>query len=299
MERSEAPIHRPVMAREVVRILVAGEVDLLLDATVGAGGHSASFLAERGDSARVIGLDRDPEMLTRARERLAEYGDRVRLVARSFAEVGGVLDELGEATIDGALFDLGANSLHFDAPDRGFSLQSPGPLDMRFDRRGGETAADIVNGASEEELARIFSELGDEPNARRIASAIVAERPIRDTLRLAEIVDRATPVRGRTHPATRVFQSLRMQTNAELAHVANGLPAAFGRLRAGGRLVALTFHSGEDRLVKGLLRDEVRAGRAVLLTKKPIRPDAEEVRSNRRARSVKLRAAERRGEAGA
>ena len=293
MTRDEATIHRPVMHREVVKFLVDGEIDLLLDATVGAGGHSEAFLQARGETARVVGLDRDPEMAERAAERLSPFGDRVRILARSFAELSDALDGLGLDQVGGALFDLGANSRHFDEGGRGFSFLSPGPLDMRYDRSGGSTAADILNDASEEELARLIEELGEEHRARRIARAIVSERPIRDTLRLAEVVERALGGRGRAHPATRTFQALRLATNAELEHVAQGIPAAFRRLMPGGRLIVISFHSGEDRLVKRLIRDEVGQGHGQLLTKKPLRPAADETRANKRARSAMLRACEK------
>jgi 16S rRNA (cytosine1402-N4)-methyltransferase len=293
MTRNEAPVHRPVMAREVVQILVAGGVDLLVDATVGAGGHSVEFLKVRGPESRVVGLDRDPEMIEVARENLTRFGDRVRLVARSFAELAEALDELGIEEADGALFDLGASSAHFDMPERGFSFLKSGPLDMRFDRREGETAADLVNRAPEASLVEIFESLGDERHARRIARAIVRERPLADTLRLAEVVERAVPGKGRIHSATRVFQALRMALNRELRHIESGIPSAIRRLRAGGRLVVISFHSGEDRVVKRLLREEARQGRATLITRKPMRPHADEVRENPRARSARLRACER------
>ncbi len=293
MTRDEATIHRPVMYREVVSFLVDGEIDLLLDATVGAGGHSEAFLKERGERARVVGLDRDPEMAERARTRLSPFGDRVTILARSCADLEDALDSQQLDTVDGVLFDLGANSLHFDEPGRGFSFLSPGPLDMRYDRSEGETAADLVNNQSEERLAELIQDLGEEHRARRIARAIVKERPIRDTLRLADVVERAIGRRGRTHPATRTFQALRLAVNSELAHVARGIEAAFRRLRPGGRLIVISFHSGEDRLVKRLIRDEVGQGRGQLLTKKPLRPAADETRANKRARSAMLRACEK------
>jgi len=293
MTKDEATIHRPVMLREVVKILVEGKVNDLLDCTVGAGGHAEGFLEARGEPARVIGLDRDPEMAERARERLASFGDRATILATSFADLDGALDGLGIDRVDGALFDLGANSHHFDEGGRGFSFLSPGPLDMRYDRTGGVTAADLVNDLSEAKLAELIEEYGDEHRARRIARALVSERPIRDTLRLAEVIERALGGRGRAHPATRTFQALRLATNTELEHVSLGIPAAFRRLSPGGRLIVLSFHSGEDRLVKRLMRDEVDKGHGQLLSKKPLRPAADEARSNRRARSAMLRACEK------
>ena len=288
----EAPVHRPVMVREVIQILRDADANLFLDATVGAGGHSARFL-ETCPEGRVIGLDRDPEMAERARTRLREYGDRATVIARSFADLDAALDEAGIDLVDGALFDLGASSVHFDVAERGFSFKAPGPLDMRFDRTVGEDAAHLVNTVSEAALQEILFSLGDERHARRLARAIVRERPIRDTLRLAEVIERATGIRGRIHPATRVFQALRMAVNRELDHIEQGIPAAIDRLRDGGRLVVLSFHSGEDRLVKRLMKEAAGAGRAVLLTRKPRRPEAAECRENPRARSARLRACER------
>ncbi|MEN8148831.1 MAG: 16S rRNA (cytosine(1402)-N(4))-methyltransferase RsmH [Planctomycetota bacterium] len=290
MSFGEAPVHLPVMEREVVRILSSDEVEVFLDATVGAGGHARALLESAGPRARLVGLDRDPDLLATARERLAGFGDRVRLAHRSFAEIEDVLEELGEPAICGALFDLGANSHHFDRPERGFSFLTPGPLDMRFDTTGGETAEDLVNGRSEEELAQLIHDLGDERRARRIARAIVSERPFRDTVRLAEVVRAATGGGGRTHPATRTFQALRIAVNRELDHVERGIPAAVRRLREGGRLVVISFHSGEDRLVKRLLKEEQRAGRVHPLTRKPLLPTADEIRRNPRARSARIRA---------
>ena len=291
--RGEAPVHLPVMEREVIRLLSSPEVEVLLDATVGAGGHARALLDSAGPRARLVGLDRDAELLETARERLAGYGDRVRLLHRSFAELEAALDEAGETEVDGALFDLGANSMHFDRAERGFSFLSPGPLDMRFDRSAGPTAEDLVNGLPEGELAQLIHDLGDEGRARKIARAIVTERPIRDTVRLAEVVRGAVGGHGRTHPATRTFQALRIAVNRELDHVEQGIPAAVRRLRAGGRLVVISFHSGEDRVVKGLLRAEQQSGRARALFPKPLRPEADEVRKNPRARSARLRACEK------
>lgn len=289
-----APVHAPVMVKETTDLFVGGGVELLLDATVGAGGHSAAFLAASGPNARVVGLDRDPEMAEIARERLAPFGERARVVARSFADLEAVLDDLGIDRVDGVLFDLGASSVHFDRADRGFSFLSPGPLDMRFDRTSGETAADLVNRLPEAELASILREHGDEPRAKAIARAIVAARPIRDTLRLAETVERAVGgARGRAHPATRTFQALRIRVNREHEAIESATPAAIRRLRPGGRLAAITFHSGEDRLVKRLLREAERAGLVRPLAKKPIEPSAAETAENPRARSARLRAAER------
>lgn len=296
MSARGASLHLPVMPREVERFLACGQVEVLLDATVGAGGHAAGFLSSRGPAARVVGLDRDPEMVALARSRLAAYGDRVRLFAASFADLDEVLDEAGVGRVDAALFDLGGSSVHFDRGERGFSFLSPGPLDMRFDRSGGETAAELIDRLPEGELADLLHDLADERRSRRIAAAIVAERPIRDTLRLAEVVERAVGRSGKAHPATRTFQALRMAVNRELEHIGRGVPAAFGRLGPGGVLVVISFHSGEDRVVKGLFRRLASGERGRLLTRKALRPEPDEVRGNPRARSARLRACERAGE---
>jgi 16S rRNA (cytosine1402-N4)-methyltransferase len=230
-------------------------------------------------------------MVTRARGRLAAFVDRAVLEAVTFGDLEAFLDARGVGTVDAALFDLGASSVHFDRPERGFSFLAPGPLDMRYDQSRGPTAADLVNDTPEDDLAALLAEFGDEREAGRIARAIAAERPIRDTLRLADVVLRAVPRRGRIHPATKTFQALRIAVNGEFAEIRRGLPAALGRLRAGGVLVAISFHSGEDRLVKRILRGEPLAES---FPECPLTPSGEEVRENPRARSAKLRAARRR-----
>jgi 16S rRNA (cytosine1402-N4)-methyltransferase len=290
---NEAPIHRPVMAREVARFLAAAGTKLLLDATVGAGGHSLAFLGS-DPSTRIVGIDRDPAMVARARERLLAFGDRAILEVSPYSGLEAVFDARGLGCVDAALFDLGASSVHFDEPSRGFSFLAPGPLDMRYDPRGGPTAADLVNDTPVEDLAALLHELGDERDGGRIARAIAAERPIRDTLRLADVILRAVPRRGRIHPATRTFQALRIAVNGEFAEIERGLPAALRRLRPGGLLLAISFHSGEDRLVKRIFRSEPLAEP---LPECPLGPEADEVRENPRARSARLRVARRREEA--
>jgi 16S rRNA (cytosine1402-N4)-methyltransferase len=273
------------MAREVARYLAGAGARLLLDATLGEGGHSLRFL-ESDTLTRVVGIDRDPAMVERARARLAPFRDRATLAVSPFSGLRAVLDDLRIGEIDAALFDLGASSVHFDEPSRGFSFLAPGPLDMRYDRSAGPTAADLVNDMPADELAALLEDLGDEHDAARIVRAIAAERPIRDTLRLADVILRAVPRRGRIHPATRTFQALRIAVNGEFTEIERGLPAALGMLRPGGLLLAISFHSGEDRLVKRLFRHEPLAEP---LRECPIEPAADEVRENPRARSAKLR----------
>lgn len=283
------------MVREVLDLLRAAEGGLLVDGTVGQGGHAAAWL-EASQGGRVFGLDRDGEMLVKAGERLRAAGDRVRLVQGTFAQARRILREHEEAAADAGLLDLGVNSAHFDDPSRGFSFAG-GPLDSRFDRSEGETLAALLARIPEEELADALFLLGGERRSRPIARAIVAERrraPLRDAARLAEVVSRAyRGPRGRIHPATRTFQALRMLVNDEMGHLDRGLPEMVGCLRPGGRLAVIAFHSGEDGRVKRFFREEARSGRLRLLTKKPVKAGDEEVRRNPRARSACLRVVER------
>jgi 16S rRNA (cytosine1402-N4)-methyltransferase len=288
------------MVREVLDLLRAAEGGLLLDGTVGLGGHAAAWL-DASQGGRVLGLDRDGEMAERAAERLRPHAPRARVVHGTFAEARRILREHEEGLADAGLLDLGANSAHFDDPSRGFSFEG-GPLDARFDRFEGEGLAALLARIPEEELADALFLLGGERKSRRIAKAVVAERrraPFRDARRLAEVVARAAGGpprggrgRGRIHPATRTFQALRMLVNDEMGHLDRGLPEMVGCIRPGGRLAVLSFHSGEDGRVKRFLREGARAGRLRLLTKKPLRPAGDEVARNPRSRSARLRAAE-------
>lgn len=281
--------HQPVLLEEVLNFLEVAGRGTLLDATVGLGGHAHAFLS-RFEEAKLVGLDRDTSALEVAKERLAGFGDRVRLYHAAFDDLGDHVDE-----IDGALFDLGVSSPQLDVPARGFSFRHDGPLDMRMDQDGGgETAEDLVNRLTEKDLGNLIYELGDERASRRIAAGIVAERRrerIRTTGRLAEIVRRAVRGRGRIDAATRTFQALRLAVNDELGQLERGVDAAVARLRPGGRVAVISFHSGEDRFVKNAFRSDERLQ---VLTKKVVRPSREEARANRRARSAKLRVAERR-----
>ena len=290
--------HVPVLTVDVLRYLRPDRGGLFVDCTVGLGGHTRALL-EAG-ATRVIGLDRDLDALAIARTVLAPWSDRIDLVHADYRSIADVLDGRGITVVDGALADLGVSSLQLDAPGRGFSFQRDEPLDMRMDRTRGDTAADLIARSSEGEIADAIFTLGEERFSRRIARAIVAARrdaPIATTGRLAAIVRRAIPRRGyaRIDPATRTFQALRIWANGELEGLDRFLHAAARRLRGGARLVVITFHSLEDRIVKHTFRALERAGDAALrvLTKKPIVPDEDEVRTNPRARSAKLRAAER------
>ncbi len=289
--------HVPVLTAEALQFLQPARGGLFVDCTVGLGGHTRALL-EAG-ATRVIGLDRDLDALAIARETLAPWHDRVELVHADYRALDDVLDRRGISLVDGALADLGVSSLQFDAPGRGFSFQRDEPLDMRMDRSGGDTAADLVARSSEEEMADAIFQYGEERFSRRIARAIAAARreaPIATTGQLAAIVRRVIPRRGYTRidPATRTFQALRIWVNRELEGLDRFIETAARRLRAGARLVVITFHSLEDRIVKHTLRAlERREAAVTVLTKKPVTPLDDEVQRNPRARSAKLRAAER------
>jgi 16S rRNA (cytosine1402-N4)-methyltransferase len=289
--------HIPVMTAEVVQHLRPERGGLFVDCTVGLGGHARALL-EAG-ATRILGLDRDPEALAQARETLGAWSDRVELIHADYRTLDEVLDRQHIARVDGALADLGISSLQLDAPGRGFSFQRDEPLDMRMDRSRGDTAADLVARATERELADAIFNYGEERFSRRIARAVVnarKEAPIASTGRLAAIVRRAIPRRGftRIDPATRTFQALRIWVNRELEDLDRFIEAAVARLRAGARLAIITFHSLEDRIVKHTMRSlERRQPLMRVLTRKPVVPAEPEVARNPRARSAKLRAAER------
>ena len=291
-------VHVPVLTAEVLRQLRPEPGGVFVDCTVGLGGHTRALLD--AGATRVIGLDRDEEALAQARATLSAFADRVDLVHADYRTLEDVLDGRGVERVDGALADLGVSSMQFDEPGRGFSFQRDEPLDMRMDRTSATTAASLVAGSTEQELADTIYAYGEERFSRRIARALVAARreaPIDTTGRLAAIVRRAVPTRGyqRIDPATRTFQALRIWVNRELDGLDRFLEAAVRRLRVGARLVIISFHSLEDRIVKHTLRTLAQGQSAVLkvLTKKPVVADEDEVQRNPRARSAKLRAIER------
>ena len=275
------------MTAEVIELL-AGR-GTVVDMTVGSGGHAAALL-EAGVS-RLVGVDRDPEALAVARERLSAFGDRVRLVGARFSEVD---EDVVGGSADGVLFDLGVSSMQLDRPERGFGYRVDGPLDMRMGEGSGAaapSAADLVNGLPERDLADLIYRFGEEPRSRRIAAAIVRRRPIRTTDQLTGIIVSAVGKRpGGPHPARRTFQALRIAVNRELEELTAVLPPAAGLLGPGGRVVVISYHSLEDRIVKRAFRDDDRLD---ILTKKPLVASAGERARNPRARSAKLRAAER------
>ena len=290
--------HVPVMTAEAMSFLRPERGGVFVDCTLGLGGHSRAML-EAG-ATRVIGLDRDREAIALAKATLAPWGAKADFVHSDYRAIASVLDELKVELVDGALADLGVSSMQFDEPGRGFSFQRDEPLDMRMDRSSGDTAAQLIASTDERTLADTIYAYGEERFSRRIARAIVLARreaPIDTTLRLATIVRRAIPSRGyqRIDPATRTFQALRIWVNRELDGLDAFLGAVAKRLRAGARLVVITFHSLEDRIVKHTLRALEKSADTALtvLTKKPVVAGDGEIALNPRARSAKLRAAER------
>lgn len=282
--------HEPVLLQEVLHFLSPRPGKLIADATVGTGGHAEALLAQ---GAKVIGIDQDLHSLSLARDRLRPFGENFLPMRGNFRRLREILVGLGIAQVDGVLFDLGLSSWHLSQAGRGFSFQHDGPLDMRMDPDNSVTAADLINGLSEKELARILREYGEERYAERIARTIVQSRPIRTTRKLAQLVARCYPPGNyRIHPATRTFQALRIAVNDELGAFQEALPQAMEVLSPGGVLCVIAFHSLEDRIVKRFLRERARLGQLHLLTKKPLRPSQEEVGRNPRARSARLRAAQ-------
>lgn len=309
---SDAPgpaAHRPVLYQQVLTALKPARGGRYIDGTVGAGGHAAGILEASAPDGELLGLDRDPAALEAASARLADYHRRAHLRQASFAHMGQQAEALGWTSVDGILLDLGLSSLQLDDPERGFSFRFEGPLDMRFDPSQAITAADLVNGLDEADLADLLKRYGEERRARRVARAIVQSRPLRTTTELAETVAGALGRSGgRIHPATRAFQALRIAVNDELGELEMGLQSAVELLGPGGRLAVIAFHSLEDRMVKRFMRRESRdcicpPGQPVctcghvaqlrLVTRRPLRPEEREVRRNPRARSARLRVAER------
>jgi len=302
--------HVPVLLAETLDALAVRPGGTYLDATLGGAGHAAAILAASAPDGRLLGLDRDAEAIVRASHALARFAPRATLVHGTFADLDQLSEREGFARFDGILFDLGISSDQLDDPERGISFQAEGPLDMRLDQGAGRPAAQLLDALVEGELADLIYTLGEERASRRIARAIVAARPIRTTAELADVVLRAVGrphgKAGRIHPATRTFQALRMAVNDELGQIAAALPKAAERLVAGGRLVVISFHSLEDRLVKRALRalagepspdapPFAPAPQAVLrlVGRRAIQPSSEEIAGNPRARSARLRVAER------
>ena len=307
-EMEDFNYHRPVLVAEAVELLAPSAGTLVVDATCGGGGHTEEILRTGAD---VLAFDQDPDAIAHASERLTPYGGRVTLRQINFRNAGEVLDQLGIVGIGGALLDLGVSSRQLENAERGFSVMRNGPLDMRMDPRRELTAAMVVNSYTEEELTRLFHELGEEPAARRIASQLVKQRktnPFHDTMQLAKAVEKIVWRHGRRHPATQVFQALRMEVNDELGALEEGLRVLTARLEPGARIAVITFHSLEDRIVKNFFRDRSRESldrpewpeprpnpdfALRLITAKPVEPGENEQRTNPRSRSAKLRVAEK------
>ena len=280
-----------------------------MDGTLGAGGHARGILEASAPDGQLLGLDVDPQALAIARETLAPYEDRIHLAQASYTTLPAQLRALHWDLVDGIVLDLGASSMQFDTPERGFSFQHDAPLDMRFDPHALQTAADIVNTYSEGELADLMYEYGEERDSRKIARAIVKARPLHTTRELAAAIEAVSPRRGaRVHPATRTFQALRIAVNDELASIKEVLPQAVASLKSGGRLAVISFHSLEDRIVKDFFREQSKdlvnppyermyevERKAIIkeVNRKPIQPSEEETKNNSRARSAKLRIAEK------
>jgi 16S rRNA (cytosine1402-N4)-methyltransferase len=305
-------LHIPVMAEEVVELFRPVPPGVIIDATVGGGGHARRLLEARPD-VRILGLDRDPRAVAAAAAHLAPFADRVTLVRSRFDHLEQIMSDLAvrEEELSGVLFDLGVSSPQLDEPERGFSYRWDSPLDMRMDPDDPWSAGDVVNGYQEAELAHVLAAYGDERYARRIAKAIVAARPIETTAELAAVVAEAIPAPARRrggHPAKRTFQAIRIEVNRELDILPGALDRAIEKTRAGGRVVALAYHSGEDRIVKDRFRHAATGGCTCppglpcvcdavatvrLLRPGALKPQAAEVAMNRRAESARLRAVEK------
>lgn len=304
-----ASAHQPVLYQATLEALRPVDGGRYIDGTVGAGGHAAGILAASSPSGQLLGLDVDPSALELAGEHLAEFGQRAQLVHASYVQLAQQMAQQAWDAVDGILLDLGASSMQFDRAARGFSFMREGPLDMRFDPEATVTAADLVNELPEEQLATMIRQYGEEPRARRVAQAIVRARPLHNTTELAAVVARALRAkRGGIHPATRTFQALRIAVNGELDNLEAALPQAVAALKPGGRLAVIAFHSLEDRMVKVFMRRESqdcicppqqpvctcehKAGIREIV-RRPVQPDEQELEANPRARSARLRIAEK------
>lgn len=303
--------HTPVMLAECLEYLNLPVGGIVVDGTLGGAGHSREVSRVVGASGVVVGLDRDPDALSEARKTLEEAPSQIRLVRSNFSEIARALDGLGISTVDGVLLDLGVSSHQLDTADRGFAFRLQGPLDMRMSPDEGESAAELIDRLSEAELTKVLFEYGEESRARRIAAEIVKARPLRTTEDLVDCIRRAMPFRtrpGQAHPATKTFQALRIAVNGELEILERALRQSVSRLKPGGRLVVMSYHSLEDRIVKTVFNELAgkREGSdfpdlappvvsVALATKKPVVAGEEELRRNPRSRSAKLRAVEKVG----
>jgi 16S rRNA (cytosine1402-N4)-methyltransferase len=300
--------HQPVLYKEIIHALQPHAGGRYVDGTLGAGGHARGIMEVSAPDGQLLGLDVDPQALALARKNLAPYEGRIHLAQDSYTSLSRQLARLHWDAVDGILLDLGASSMQFDTPERGFSFLQDAPLDMRFGPHVSQTAADLVNESSERELADLIYEFGEERDSRKIARAIVRARPLHTTRELVAAIESVSPHRGdRIHPATRTFQALRIAVNEELASLKAVLPQAVAALRGGGRIAVISFHSLEDRIVKDFFREqskdlvnppyeriyEERKATLKEVNRKPITPSDDETKSNPRARSAKLRIAEK------
>ncbi len=292
-------MHFPVLLREVIDHLELEAGDVILDATLGGGGHAVEILKRIAPGGRLIAVDRDPEAIERGRRRLGDFKDEVIFINDDFRNADGILKTAGIERVDGAVFDLGISSFQVDDPKRGFSFLRDGPLDMRFDVSRKLSARDVVNKFGKEELADIIRKYGEERHARLIAGAICASRKKKRIETTGELVDIILKAAGgkyrrqRIHPAARTFQALRIFVNDELAAVEEGVSKTVFYLRPTARICVISFQSLEDRIVKNIFRGMAKSGEVTVITKKPLCPGKEEVRANPRSRSAKLRVAER------
>jgi len=301
--------HKPVLYQEIIHALQPKRGGRYVDGTLGAGGHARGILEACAPDGLLLGLDVDPQALALARKNLAPYEGRIHLAQASYTTITNQIADLQWDSVDGILLDLGASSMQFDNAERGFSFMHDGPLDMRFGPQALMSAEQIVNGYDEKELAELIFRYGEDRDSRKIAKAIVINRPLRTTRELVAVIERASPRRGdRVHPATQTFQALRIAVNDELASVQETLPQAVAGLKSGGRCAVITFHSLEDRIVKDFFREQSkelvnplyeriyeveRKAVVKLINKKPTPPSEEEIKDNPRARSAKLRVVEK------
>jgi len=301
--------HLSVLYKEIIHALQPRNGGRYVDGTLGAGGHARGIMEACAPDGQLLGLDVDPQALAIARRLLAPYEHRIHLAQASYTSLSAQLAQLGWDAVDGIVLDLGASSMQFDTPERGFSFMQDAPLDMRFGPHVAQSAADIVNSYAERELADLIYEFGEDRDSRKIARAIVKARPLHTTRELVAAIESVSPRRGeRVHPATRTFQALRIAVNEELASIENVLPQAVSALRPGGRLAVISFHSLEDRIVKDFFREQAKdlinppyeriyeqERNAVIkeVNRKPIVPSDDEIQNNPRARSAKLRIAEK------
>jgi 16S rRNA (cytosine1402-N4)-methyltransferase len=302
-------MHKPVLYQEIIHALQPRNGGRYVDGTLGAGGHARGILEACAPDGHLLGLDVDSNALAIARETLAPYEGRIHLVQASHITLSEQLQKLQWNSIDGIVLDLGASSMQFDNPERGFSFMQDGPLDMRFGINANMTAEEIINTFDEKELADMIFKYGEDRDAKKIAKAIVMNRPLHTTGQLVAVIEKASPRRGdKTHPATQTFQALRIVVNDELAAVEKTLPQAISSLKSGGRCAVISFHSLEDRIVKDYFREQSkelvnppyekiyeqeRKAIVKLINKKPITPTEEEMKENPRARSAKLRVVEK------